>query len=119
MTFIHIALLMLCHFIADFILQTDKMAIGKSTSMKWLTIHVVTYMVPFSILMIFFAPSVYAYTAFIVVNFILHWITDYITSRVGSYFYQNDQRGMFFKTIGFDQYIHIICLTGTFIYFIL
>lgn len=104
--------LLLTHFIGDFILQTDKMAVNKSTSFKWLTIHALTYMIPLSLfyIIMFSHVGILTLITVIIANFSLHWITDMVTSRVASYYFKNDKRGMFFKTIGFDQLIHGVTL---------
>nr|BDD47550.1 hypothetical protein 2 [Legionellales bacterium] len=96
-----ILILIWLHFIADFILQTDKMALNKSTSNKWLGIHSLIYSVPF---LLFFGP-VYG-----LVNGILHFIVDYVTSRLTSRYWQQEERHKFFVTIGADQATHITIL---------
>lgn len=111
---LHIILLLVCHYVSDFHFQTDTMAINKSTSNKWLTIHVLAYIYPFAVLYAFFMFfGIIDYMEFyviVVANFVLHWITDYVTSRIASYYYKNEKRSAFFKTIGADQLIHGLCL---------
>ena len=91
------------HFISDFVLQTDEMAKNKSTSNKWLTEHVKIY----TIVMFGFGP-VYA-----IVNGILHWITDYFSSRASSKIWKDGRVHDFFVVIGIDQAIHMTCLVLT------
>lgn len=55
-----------------------------------------------------------AFMGWLVINFILHWITDYFTSRVNSWLWQNERRHEFFVSIGFDQFIHYVCLFWTY-----
>ena len=93
--------IIILHFISDFIFQTDYIAINKSTSWFVLFDHVTFYIFPF--LLVF--GWLYA-----LVNFILHFATDAISSRVSSYFWKKDQRHWFFVTIGLDQAIHMLCL---------
>jgi hypothetical protein len=38
-----VLVVLLAHWISDFVLQTDQMARGKSSSFKWLSLHVATY----------------------------------------------------------------------------
>jgi len=98
-------LIFVLHFVADFVLQTDDMALNKSSSNYWLTVHAVVYSLTFAI---FFGP-LYA-----LINGVLHWVTDYTTSRIAAHFYKNNKRSLFFQTIGFDQMIHMVTLTATY-----
>ena len=99
-----ILLIVLFHFVSDFLLQTEEMANNKSTSNKWLTIHVTCYSIPF----IAISP-LYA-----LINGVLHFITDYITSRITKRLWAEKKVGLFFKVIGFDQAIHMSTLFGTY-----
>jgi membrane-bound metal-dependent hydrolase YbcI (DUF457 family) len=94
------------HFVADFIFQSDTVAKGKSTSNQILAWHVSLYAIPF----FWFGWK------FAVLNAVLHFITDWFTSRATSWLWQREQRHWFFVTIGFDQAIHMSCLFGTYLW---
>ena len=91
------------HFIADFILQSDKMAQNKSSSFKWLTIHALVYTIP---LMVFGWQ-------FALMNGACHWVVDAITSRITKQLWIEKEVHFFFVVIGFDQAIHMTTLLLT------
>lgn len=91
------------HFIADFVLQTDRMAMSKSGSNAWLAIHVGAYSLP---LVLFGAK-------FALVNAAAHFVTDWISSRATSKLWKAGKRHLFFVVIGLDQAIHMTCLVAT------
>lgn len=126
-------LIILLHFIGDFLCQNDSMAINKSKSVYWLSIHVLIYSFALfagTFLLLDFRDFD-ALISFALINFVLHWITDFFTSRLTSYLYMkaennpkevflfNSWRHWFFSAIGADQVIHYLCLILTYQYLIL
>ena len=110
-----VMLVIVAHFVCDFILQSDKMAVNKSTSWFWLTMHVKVYsvgMMLFSVLIFGYHNLMMAW-GWVWANAALHWATDACTSRVTSYLWKKEQRHWFFVMIGFDQVIHYACLFST------
>ena len=103
---IQIMILIWLHFIADFVLQTDKMAIKKSASMKFLGLHCLTYSVP-----MFFMGWQFA-----VPNGLAHFGVDFVTSRLTGQYFSTKNRHAFFVTIGCDQAIHMSFLVGIFLW---
>lgn len=109
-----------CHWLFDFKLQTRNMANDKSRSVTALTQHVCVYtigLVVMSMLNIKMFANIHVYTAWVILNCLLHALTDAVTSRLTSFFYKNGDQHNFFATIGIDQYIHYATLFGTLIYF--
>jgi hypothetical protein len=116
---IFLALLVL-HFVGDFLLQNDWMALNKSKAWTPLLLHVSVYSICFG----FFGMS------FLLVTFFSHLLVDAITSRVNArlWFIQMEQRELldgwfygrllpsrhwFFVAIGFDQLLHLVQLLLT------
>ena len=106
------------HFLGDFIFQTDRQATGKSRSNAILLDHVTTYGLALSTVAIFMLPTVtekaWTFVGWIALNVVLHFATDYVTSRLTSYFWQAEKRHWFFVTIGADQSLHFTCLFVTY-----
>jgi hypothetical protein len=106
-----IIVLLYSHFLADFWFQTDMMAINKSTSIKWLSYHVLTYWL-ITICFVFVSPWYWIFNA------LSHWIIDFFTSKCTSYYWKKEMRHEFFCMIGFDQFLHTAILIITLLPFI-
>ena len=98
-------LVMFVHFVSDFVLQTRWMATNKSTSNVALFTHIIVYMIPLSL--------IFGFT-FAVINGMLHYVVDYFTSRGTSYYWKKQETHKFFIIIGFDQFLHFVCLLLTY-----
>lgn len=118
-SFYTISTILVFHWVTDFFLQTDEQAKGKSSSNKWLGMHVGTYslgvlfitMLNFNL---FLSPI--AALVFWLLNVVAHFFTDYVTSRATSLLWKEGRTHDFFVTIGADQLIHYMTLFGTFIW---
>lgn len=97
-------LVMFLHWVGDFVLQNDEMAINKSKSNKWLFYHCAVY----TIVMLVFGWK------FALINGISHFCIDWTTSRINSKLWANNDRHNFFVMIGFDQFLHMSILFCTF-----
>jgi hypothetical protein len=117
------------HWLADFCLQTEDMALNKSKSNYWLTKHVMAYImgsVPTALMIWATSHSFISAFVWLAINGGLHWVTDYYTSRWTSKLYAekkfyNPNKYLpinfpaFFSVIGLDQVIHYTCLFTTYV----
>jgi hypothetical protein len=104
------------HFIADFIVQTRWQATNKSKRLDALTQHVTTYTLCLLATWAFVAAGVHAepIAKWALLNGLLHFATDYLTSRRTAANWNNGAPGKaFWVWLGFDQFIHAATLLGT------
>ena len=112
--------IILIHWLADFVFQTDKMARGKSKNWNDLLSHTGTYsfiwfcFVPFYVLLNLDTYVEWTGTLFVLITFIAHTITDYFTSRLNSKLWAKGDVHNFFVSIGGDQVLHYTQLLLTY-----
>jgi len=123
------------HWVSDFVLQSHWMATNKSKNWRALLAHVATYTASMTVLMfimallladtvikfnmingIILAMTPTAYMAWILLNGMLHLITDAVTSRITYKLWGRSKMHDFFVVVGFDQMIHYTCLFVTLCY---
>ena len=114
MTILYLQLLGI-HFIADFVLQSGWMAQNKSKSNWPLFCHIATYFITFLFLLVVIVrpgnfEAVFFYTF---INAVVHFLVDFVTSRINSYLWVKGDIHNFFVGIGFDQLIHSATLIST------
>lgn len=103
-----IILIIWLHYVGDFLLQTDWMALNKSHNMMALSCHCMFYAIPFLVL----NPE------YALLMGLLHFPVDFVTSKICFHLYSLNKRGLFFKVIGLDQAIHLtVLLTVLFIFY--
>jgi len=98
--------ILILHFLADFVMQDDKTATKKSKNNLILARHCFMYALPF----FWFGWK------FVVLAGLSHFAIDYVTSRVTSYLYLKQERHYFFVTIGFDQLLHTLSLIALYVF---
>lgn len=115
------------HWLADFLLQTDWQAQNKSSNIKALLEHTVTYSWVWFFVVLFYLIiqynafefykiliCVFVSIYFTITTFICHTITDYFTSRLNKKLWEEKKVHWFFVSIGFDQLLHYIQLLITY-----
>ncbi|CAL9970061.1 membrane protein [Vibrio phage D479] len=105
--FLHLILIFAIHYVADFWFQTEHQALNKSKSIWPLARHCATYALPFVIFGIDFA----------IFTGVMHFVTDFVTSRVSAYYWKRGETRRFFQVIGYDQLIHTISLLVAYVLF--
>lgn len=109
--------LLAAHWFADFVLQTHWQASNKSKDNEALARHVGVYTLVLMVCSAIIFGQSTAWVYFVFVNGSLHFVTDYITSRMTSKLYVKKDWHNFFVVVGFDQFIHQITIAGTMIIF--
>jgi len=131
LTLTEIFAIIIIHWIADFVFQDEKWALGKSKNWGDLLSHTLTYSSIWlfigMILLICFDTDVKQIKGFAsnviyfsIITFIAHTITDYITSRIVSKKFAKGEYGSAipnfggFTIIGIDQVLHYVQLFLTY-----
>ncbi|MFT5511595.1 MAG: hypothetical protein ACI89J_004699 [Hyphomicrobiaceae bacterium] len=112
-----LALLLIAHWIGDFVFQTTWMATTKNHRLDALLVHVLTYS------LILAGPAVLLFgqtetaALFVGANAVLHLATDFVTSKFSSAMYAEKNMRGFFVLLGFDQLLHHLALAATLVWF--
>lgn len=112
-TFHLFLIVLITHWLADFVLQTHWQATNKGKNNVALSLHVFTYTLCW-IFPIFFLAGAWTATLFCLITFTAHWITDFFTSRLNGYLWLKGDVHNFFVSVGFDQVLHYVQLFLTF-----
>jgi hypothetical protein len=107
--------LLAIHWLADFVLQSQWMSVNKSKRLDALASHVATYTATLLVgsALVFGVHEIVSLALFVGANGILHFFTDFVTSRITSRLWQQQREHLFFVAVGFDQLIHQITLVAT------
>lgn len=120
MTLIEIFTIIIIHWFADFVLQTDWQAKNKSTNNKALLSHTLIYSLSFWGLLglcnmwFNFGLNIKFGIYYLLITFITHTLTDYFTSRLNTKLWNKGQVHNFFVSVGFDQVLHYVQLFTTY-----
>lgn len=116
--YLGILLIIIVHWFADFVLQTNSQAKGKSKNWKPLLQHTLNYSLCWMIVGIIIYPSWSMFIGFTlpftVITLVAHTITDYFTSRLNRKLWEQGRTHAFFVSVGFDQVLHYAQLFGTY-----
>lgn len=112
-----IVLILLAHWVADFLFQSDEVAKYKSKSIAHLTMHGLLYSVHLFIWSaLIFNLNYQMMLLFMGINGVTHVCIDAVTSKVAAFCHKHDARHGFFTVIGFDQFLHVSILLVSYFY---
>ncbi|MGI9411065.1 MAG: DUF3307 domain-containing protein [Hyphomicrobiaceae bacterium] len=101
------------HWVADFILQSRWMAENKSTRLDALSLHVGVYTAVLATAATLLFGMGMNVMWFIAANAVLHFMTDFVTSKITSALWQRQNVHGFFAVVGLDQLLHQVALAAT------
>lgn len=105
--------LLIAHWVADFVLQTHWQASNKSKRNDALALHVTTYMAVLLVTSLTLFGNSEIVIWFVLINAVMHFLTDWCTSRATAKLYAKQDWHNFFVVVGFDQLIHQLTLAVT------
>lgn len=117
------------HFVADFLCQSSHMANNKHNNIAILSYHILVYTSVLWLLSVIslqiltknfidvnnlgYYNHINSVTIFAVSNGILHFLTDFITSKITHKFFNSNRIREGFIIVGLDQMLHTISLVTT------
>jgi len=117
---IDVIVILIAHFIGDFLCQSRRMANNKSRNIWWLATHGIIYSSILFILLIAFTYHHHiSIFLFALLNGIVHIIVDKFSSYYSNYFYFRHKIYQMFCVLGGDQLIHtlILLITANWIFY--
>ena len=106
--------LILLHFIADFICQSNMSITARGKDFWWLLVHIVAYTLTlFSGMMLgvlFMGFSAGMTFKFVSLLAVIHFFADYILGKISSHLWETKRHRWAFVIMGAEQFIHIILL---------
>ena len=120
-----ISIILITHYVADFLFQNKWMATNKSSGNYPLLVHICVYTFILLIVSLFLFEDPANAWYFAIFNGIVHYAVDFFTSRLSSYMYKTGRMGTnmlpnvsFWAVIGLDQLLHTLTLIISLSYFI-
>ena len=112
-----LGLLLVAHWVGDFVFQTTWMATSKSRRLDALSAHVLTYSVVLAIAAVLLFGQTQTAALFVACNAALHFVTDFVTSKISSGLQAKQNMRGFFVVLGLDQLLHHLALAATLVWF--
>lgn len=97
----HFSIVLLAHWLGDFVLQFRWMGENKHHSGYAMFAHIFVY----TVTMVSVMPFDDA-----LITGALHFVIDNVTSKMSAHFYKRNNLHLFWSVIGLDQILHVICL---------
>lgn len=120
-----VLILLIIHYIADYVFQPHRIGANKWNNFDLLTEHVFTYTIIFWFIGTFSAVLLHlSYNDtikvlyFCIITFICHLTTDYFTSKWTHRLYEEQKYHNFFLVLGFDQLLHFTQIILTYYFLI-
>jgi len=107
--------LLAVHWLGDFVFQSHWMSVNKSKRLDALSLHAVTYTVTLLVGsgLVLGVRQIELLVLFVGANGILHFATDFVTSRITSHLWCQRREHDFFVMVGLDQLVHQVTLATT------
>jgi len=110
-----ISIVLVAHFVCDFIFQTREIAENKSKDLVFLFVHGLGYGSQM-VAVIAIVGLIFTHVSFLILltagafNMLAHTAVDFVTSKITSKAYKEEKFHKFFSIIGIDQATHVVTL---------
>ena len=112
-----IAVIVVGHYIADFLMQSTWQATNKSHNIYALSQHIYVYSLTLLLtilpLVLLLPIGLSQLLSYVVLNGALHFATDFVSSKLSNKAFKEGNIPRFWAIIGADQMVHNLCLLLT------